>query len=324
MDIIDFNSPEFTEALSALEPGKCIAVSGMPDDRYHATTGLGGAPDQRLTRSILCDMIESPTGFKRRYIEECEHSQRPKGTPAMWKGTVFEAMLDPTQDWDCEALGWAYYPEHLYRPGTTDFCTKKDSKLERKELEAEAEAMGTKLIRPGGEFDCFSVCELMASEMEAVPMWQAIKQSPGVLWQITMIWIDEETGLHMQCRPDFVAPKLRLMGDIKSTNKKPSEISKAARERGYDVQQYMAEMAWQMFCGVGVNYVIPAQMNCFPWEGSVEYLQAYQVQLAGLMYRKAVNDIAAGNWHNLQDTPHESEAPAYVMYAMESATGVKK
>ena len=110
----------------------------------------------------------------------------------------------------------------------------KEGRVAWQELEVKAAAHGKRLLPAA---DAADVVEMHASLM-AHPMIRTMLEHPDAIFEQSVFWKDEETGLRCKCRPDICIPSLRIVADLKTAkDASPKGFARAISNLGYDQGQ---------------------------------------------------------------------------------------
>lgn len=174
---------------------------------------------------------------------------------------------------------------------------------------------------------------LRAEEFETVQaMAAAIKRSPQCSRAFrngkperSLIWQDEETGVWLKSRPDWLPddPTLGMILDYKTTaDLRPRKFSAQAFECGYHLQAALQVDACRAVLGVdplGIGHVV--QEKAQPYLAEVRLFTPEQIDFGRREYRRALRTFArcwqTKQWPGYTDAPQYIETPGWIAQKME-------
>lgn len=172
------------------------------------------------------------------------------------------------------------------------------------------------------------------SEMKIVErMVKAQRADPEVLNAFvegapekSIIWQDEETGVFLKARPDWLPhkPAERLTTEYKTTvTCQPRKLSAAVFQYGYEMQAALCLDAIETVMGVtpkGMAHIV--QEKDAPYLVELKLFTPEQINFGRLKYRKAVRIFAdclhTGKWPGWTKGPSYYDTPYYIAQAMEN------
>lgn len=206
------------------EPILLGLVDGMPNADYHATSAIGASGIKRLA--------QSPAHF----FGATRHPERPASVPsaAMLAGTLAHCLiLEPST----VATRYAVKPEGL--DGRT-----KDGKA------------WIASVAPG--LEVVSVAQMAAAARQA----DAVRELPQVAEllskgeaEVSAFWLDDDTGTHCKCRPDWVSPAGDgvILVDVKTTqDASPTGFARSVAKFGYHLQTEWYTRGYERASGLRV------------------------------------------------------------------------
>lgn len=247
-----WDEPEERESAPPLydcgyEPG---IYFNLPEDEYHAIPALSSTGIKRILVSSMDFWAQS--WMNKNYVDE--------ETAEKIKGSAYHKRLEGKEAFDAEyapAFNEADYPDALKTNQEIIDCLKKlgvsgYSKMKKDGLiamlkeadpsvqiiddlraEYEAQHPDRKFLKP----DVVREIEIMAMMIDNDPA--ALKCFRGGYSEVSMIWIDAETGVPMKSRVDYL--KTRAIVDLKSFSNPLDKtinaaIASAVASRKYHVQ----------------------------------------------------------------------------------------
>lgn len=183
-------------------------IRGLSNATYHATAALGASGLKRLAQSPA------------HYYGAALHADRPvvQPTPAMAAGTLAHCLiLEP------EALSSRY----IVKPEGLDGRTKEGKAW-------------TASVAPG--LEVISADQLATAERQADAVFE-LPQIAELLAtgepEVSAFWIDDNTGTHCKCRPDWVTPVGDgvILLDVKTgQDASPAGFARSVVRFGYHLQ----------------------------------------------------------------------------------------
>jgi len=145
------------------------------------------------------------------------------------------ALDHPEPETDAMVIG-RYVHAAVFEPDTLDqeFAIWTGARRAGKDWDTfKAEAADRSILRASDLIDATA----MVAAVRAHPDVRALLDAPGALFEHTLTWTDEATGLRCKARPDLLVP--RILADLKTTR------SIDVRRFGHDVArfQYHAQLA---------------------------------------------------------------------------------
>jgi PDDEXK-like domain of unknown function (DUF3799) len=142
----------------------------------------------------------------------------------------------------------------------------------------------------------------------------------------SLIWKDEETGVWLKSRPDWLPtkPEDRLIAEYKTADSiKPSLLSAAAFNYGYEMQAALLLDGVQATMGVipsGVAFIVQEKEP--PYLVEARIFTPEQVDFGRMQYRRALRIFAdclqTGVWPSYSEGPAYFQTPYWVAKAMET------
>jgi hypothetical protein len=275
-------------------------ITDMSESDYHASSGIG--PDKWVTRSVLRDYLESPSGCYLRHVVK-EPLAQFNGNSGTAFGTVLEALSE----------GQPIESVAIVRPAGIDLRTKA-GKAWQEEQHANI-AAGMPMV---GE-DEIRKAKLLIERMRAHPICRYCFDT-ATDRQVVVRWTDSETGLRLQVRIDLVRRE-RFLADLKTGIKEPAAFVSSADLYGYDLQAAMYSRGWDLATGEGLPFCFPYAQTSYPFETAVIQLPDQITDNADVRLRRAIEGIAAGQWGEEQDKPMVPEVPWWWTSKREALVG---
>lgn len=174
------------------------------------------------------------------------------------------------------------------------------------------------LLRPDG----FETVKAMAAAQRATPVvMQAFTNGAP---EKSLIWRDEEAGIWLKARPDWLPnnPRLEFVVDYKTAvSIEPRKLSADSFKYGYHVQAAMQKdaVAALFKTGLGVAHVV--QEKDPPYLCDLRMFAPEHIELGRRIYRKALKTFAAclksGEWPAYTNTPQFFETPSWITRQIE-------
>lgn len=240
-------------------------VPDMPAETYHAIHAMSAGGLKR--------MAQSPAHFYGMQLDP----NRPTGgepTPAMKNGTlVHVALFEPDQ------VGARY----IVKPAGMNFSTK-DGK-------AWKEANGDREIVDGEDM---SRALSQAAAVRALPDVAALLADGR--GEVSAFWIDELTGEHCKCRPDWVSPAgdgVILVDGKTCMDASPEGFSRAIWNLDYHLQAAWYSDGYELATGKKVHgFVFAAVESSWPHAAAAYILDDDVLERARAKYRVLLNRYA--------------------------------
>ena len=262
---------------------------GMPIDEYHSVQALGSSGLKNLARS--------PRHFHAMALD----SQRPpqETTPSMVAGTLAHcAVLEPDE----------MQKRYVIRPPGTDLRAKIGKEW------AASVPNGVTILTEAQH----STAWRQARAIRALPEIEALLNNGQA--EVSAFWLDDETGAHCKCRPDFVSPAGDgvILTDVKTCQ----DASPAGFVKTVVNFNYAAQAAWYsdgyaiasgkpvlgfVFAAVEADYPHAAAAYMLP----EEWLGKARVRNAELL-RLYVDCIANNYWPAYAQDIQQLEAPKWI------------
>ena len=185
-------------------------VYDISNDQYHGSEGI--------SRSRLMLMDKSPYHF---WYEVLSGQHQPKeSTPAMIVGSLFHTLLlEPDK----------FSEEYIVAPRIDRRTARGKEEWENFQSEA-----SSKIIVTSEQFEKASTMAYQISQHEIV---QTLLDE--AVFEQSVYWTDEETGLQFKTRPDIWSSKMVV--DLKTTaDANPFSFTRSALNYGYFIQAGMA------------------------------------------------------------------------------------
>ena len=265
------------------------------------------------------------------------HSQRCCAGPSVSSSTL-RTMLR-----ECPAKVWAFSdlnPDRLVRPwkesfdfgraahalvlGEPEFNAKfvlsqydnfrtKDSQIWREEQTRQ-------VVRK----EDMPVIELMASAQRAAP--QVARAFSEGKPEMSVIWKDEETGIFVKTRPDWLPdfPALRFIAEYKTClSIEPRKLSIDVFKYGYEIQAAMCLDAIEIVTGkkpLGIAHI--CQEKDAPYLCDMRLFTEEQIAFGRMEYRRALQLFArcldSGKWPGYTAEPQYFDTPVWINRMMEN------
>lgn len=188
--------------LKLIPPGIYI---GLPEDTYHSDPALGSSNLRKVAVSppdYWFDSFMNPT------------KDEDKDTPATLRGTAVHVLVLYGEE--------EFARRYIRIPHTSDMSSGEKGAMTRKYNE-KADATG-KLALGAKIYDNVAISSAMISRNKELS-----RALIGGINEVSIFWIDEETGIPLKARIDCLKP--RGVGDLKSiTNRMDKSFPQACRD----------------------------------------------------------------------------------------------
>ncbi len=183
--------------------------------------------------------------------------------------------------------------------------------------------------------DAFKDVQAMAAALRRSP--QVAGAFTGGKPEVSLIWLDPETGVYLKSRPDWLPddPAASFLQDYKtSVSILPRKLSADAFKYGYHLQAAMQVDAVKAVLGIdplGIAHI--CQEKEAPYLAELRMFTPQQIDYGRLLYRKALRIFAecwsrhlAGKpprvaWPGYTTEPQYFETPFYISKEMENENG---
>lgn len=239
-------------------------VHGMPNDAYHAHPAIGSTGLKTLARS--------PAHFYGQHIDP----KRPKreATPAMKAGTLLHCVLLEPSEVDAR---------YVVRPDGLDARTKAGKEW----MES---ASGREIVTS----EALALAKLQAASLRAFPDVGALLSDGEA--EVSVFWIDPETGAHCKCRPDFVAQAGRgvILVDAKTTqDASPQNFPRSVWNFGYHLQAAHYSEGYERATGVPVLGMVFAAVEADYPHAAAAYMLSDEAFERGRIERRRLLSLYA-------------------------------
>ena len=231
-------------------------VRGMSFEDYLAVDAMSQSGMKTLARSAW----------------HYRHRQPVKPTRRMFTGTLAHcALLEP----DALAARYVVAPDNApRRPTAAQWAAKKPSLDSAAAMawwaDFNARASGREVVT----HEEFTITQQQLQAVLAVPELEALLRQGEA--EVSVFWIDAETGIYCKARPDFVhaLPDGRdILLDLKTTaDESPAGFARIAANLGYYRQDAHYRAGWQAATGREVAAFLFAAVSAAPPVLAVPYL----------------------------------------------------
>jgi hypothetical protein len=223
-----------------------------------------------------------------------------KRTPAMTFGAaVHAAILEPHQfaRWYANALD-----------------LDRRSKLGRAAHEAAA-AGGVTLLKP----DQWSAIQAMTAAIRSHPFASILLNPAEGEAEVSVAWIDGETGVPCRSRPDYINSAHNVIVDLKTTQ----DASMGSFARSCAQYRYHVQAAFYLAAAsaVGLNaqaFIFVAIETAAPWACACYELAPHDLQLGGTLYREGLRVyqqcMETGVWNGYPQEVRILELPQWARF----------
>lgn len=186
--------------------------------------------------------------------------------------------------------------------------------------EVEAKRETRQLLRPS---DLVIVKQMVTAQRTDPEVSRAFVEGDA---EKSLIWKDEETGVFLKARPDWLPhkPAERLVTEYKTTvTCQPRKLSASVFQYGYEMQAALALDGIEIVMGVdpkGLAHIV--QEKDAPYLVELKLFTPEQINFGRLKYRKAVRIFAdclhTNKWPGWTVGPSYYDTPYYIAKAMEN------
>ena len=258
----------------------------MPDAEYRAVDAL--------SKHTLDWMAESPATF-------IERTLRPqKRTPAMRFGSIMDMYFLDRQRWDAEIV---HAPSISHNTNAW------------REFVAACDSRGVEYATPED-----------IEKIEA--MWAAVQRNQTLSGlidksrkQVSIFWIDEETGLRLKGRADMLLmtdADADVMTDLKTAESaQPWAFARASGMYRYHVQAAMYSDGWTSNTGRPVKFLFAPVEKEPPFLNTILPILPDSLEAGRREYRRLLRlyqeCVESDNWPGLPDIMDGFDIPSYLM-----------
>lgn len=194
--------PSCFVGLKIFSPGVYI---GMPDTVYHADPSLGSSNLRKVA-------ISPPDFWFSSFMNPAREDD--KDTPARLRGTAVHVLVLYGEE--------AFSQGYLRIPHTNDMSSGEKGAMTKKYNAAAATSQ--RIALPAKVYDNVAISSAMISRNKELS-----RALVGGINEVSIFWIDEETGIPLKARLDCLKP--RGVGDLKSiTNRLDKSFPQACRD----------------------------------------------------------------------------------------------
>lgn len=250
----------------------------MSNDDYHA--------HKAVSRSMLCELEKSPKKYWYKYLSG-EHEE--ESTDALKIGSAFHTLvLEPEKFAEVAVI----VPDDKRRPTKAQINAKKpsDSTVLLIEWWEKFDAeYGDKAQLKEKEVEQIKA---MARSLRETPEAQKLLAKKGMI-EPSIFWTDEDTGVNVKTKPDFIWQDKSVAVDLKSVaNADKDSFEKSVGDYGYDLQAYMAMEAIRRLNGKAPDIFVFACVEKKPPYETAFYVASEDVLKAGeVKYRYLLNKL---------------------------------
>lgn len=258
-------------------------------EAYHVKT-LG-----EISNSGIKRLLRSPMHYKA-WIEDAEPVNE---TPAMMFGRAFHAAILESE---------LFSRDYVLEPEFGD-CRFKENKTKRDEWRA---------VNGGKIAISVDDAERILRMLDAVKAhpWASRAIREGVS-ELTLRWVDEDTGLHCKARADrFVDGAAPFVLDVKTCeDASPAEFSRAVAKYGYHIQHAHYCDGFRVLGKPLTNYLLLAVEHTAPYAVALYYIdaaaEARGYELRARAMESAAKCMASGEWHAYSNDISPLTLPAW-------------
>lgn len=306
-----------------------IDIVDIPEVQYHEESGIGTG--LYITRGVLSNYLDSPSGCYLRHIERHERAQFVQ-TQAMRLGSFFDVLITEGED---RALHVYRKPECISCPeewltksgnlstsadtkAAIDACCKAGTVVEGvpktlKAWQADMESQGFELFSPTDADLAYFMRERLLLNPLARRM---LELSTGTQ---TTIRATLTNGLRVQCRLDLWIPDFGMIADLKTCAYTRADFVRQAYDKGYYLQDWLyTALAKAAGLDVREHMQFVVAMNRYPWDGYVIELPDDLRQWGGRRICRALDGIAAGHWGDLQTETFAPPLDTWIMQRIDA------
>lgn len=237
-------------------------VHHLPIEDYHAGPAI--------SKSGLDDIARSPAIFKA--LRDPKAPPRPERAGQLEGNLAHAAILEP------HLFDKRYEVHPVMHRGTKAW----------KDIAAAA-------TRTPIQQDQYDTAKAQAASVHALP---EVRDALAIgAAEVSAFWIDEATGVHCRCRPDWVHPladKKVILLDVKTCgDASPGEFVRQAARKRYDVQDAFYSDGFGIAAGVEVlAFIFAAVESAYPYAASAVMLDDASRAAGRRKYRADLNTYA--------------------------------
>jgi hypothetical protein len=211
----------------------CELIRDISNEDYHSRPSV--------SRSQVLELQKSPKKYWYKYISGLAEKETSE---ALDLGTAFHTLiLEPSDFGDTVAI----VPDDKKNPTKAQINAKNPSDSTRLLIEwwdnFRAQNEGKILLRQKDITNLQDMAKSIREEKAA----QKILGKKGII-EGSFFWTDEETGIMVQSRPDFITADGKICVDVKTTKDASADaFQKAIVNYGYDLQAFMCVEACRRY-----------------------------------------------------------------------------
>jgi len=204
-------------------------IENMSNDDYH--------DHKAVSRSMLMELKKSPKKFHYKYLSG---RYEKEDTMPLKIGSAFHTLILEPELFTEKA---AIMPDYLKKPSITQINAKNHSDSTLLQIEQWDKFHEENEGKAHLKKDDVEKLREMAAAIRKEPATQKLIGQKGLI-EPSIFWTDEETGVQVKVRIDFLTLDYRYTMDVKSTADCDEEkFSRSIINYGYDVQAFMQQEA---------------------------------------------------------------------------------
>lgn len=204
-------------------------IPDLSNDEYHE--------HKAVSRSMLMELKKSP---KKYYYKYLSGKYEKDDTEALKMGSAFHTLiLEPEKFTEVAAI----MPDHLKKPSISQINAKQPSDSTILQIENWNKFQEENAGKCHLKLDQIEALRGMADSLRAEPATQKLIGKKGLV-EPSIFWTDEETGIDVKCKIDFLTMDYKFTVDIKTTTDVSEDsFQRAIPNYGYDLQAFIQQEA---------------------------------------------------------------------------------
>jgi len=240
-----------------------------------------------VSRSQLMELQKSPKKYWWKYLSgEAEEEK----SDALDLGTAFHTLILEPSDFGKTI---AIVPDDIKNP-TTAQINAKEPKTDSTRLLLEwwdnfIEQNENKIMLRQKDINNL---QRMAKSIREEPAAQIILGQKGII-EPSVFWTDEETGLQIKSRPDFITADGKICVDVKTTKSVGlDDFQKSIVNYGYDLQAFMCMEACRRYFGYSPEaFIFVVCEKDEPHDTAFYLADEYVLRRGEMLYRNLLDKL---------------------------------
>ena len=256
----------------------CELIRDISNEDYHSCPSV--------SRSQLLELQKSPKKYWYKYISGLAEEET---SAALNLGTAFHTLiLEPENFGETIAI----VPDDKKNPTKAQINAKEPSDSTRLLIkwwdDFRGQNEGKIILR---QKDINNLQD-MAKSIRAEPAAQKILGKKGII-EGSFFWTDEETGIMVQSRPDFITNDGKICVDVKTTaDASMDKFQRSIINYGYDLQAFMCMEACRQYFGYAPDaFIFIACEKDAPHDTAFYLADEYVLRRGEMLYRNLLNKL---------------------------------